>query len=55
MTDEVEQPETLPAASVDVALKVVLVSSETEAVIPGEAKAAAVPVALGAPVQAPVV
>ena len=26
-----------------------------EAVIPGEAKAAAVPVALGAPVQAPVV
>ena len=55
VTEEVEQPETLPAASVAVALKVVLVSSETEAVIPGEAKAAAVPVAFGAPVQAPVV
>ena len=55
VTEEVEQPETLPAASVAVALKVVLVSSETEPVMPGDAKAAAVPVAFGAPVQPAVV
>jgi hypothetical protein len=55
VTELAEQPETLPAASVDVALKVVVVSSETEAVIPGDAKAAAVPVAFGAPVQPAVV
>ena len=50
MTEAVEQPETLPAASVAVALNVVDVSSETETVSPGEEKAAAVPVAAGAPV-----
>ena len=55
MTEEVEQPDTLPAASVAVALKVVEVSSETATVIPGEENAAAVPVAVGAPVQAAVV
>lgn len=53
--EEVEQPETLPAASVAVALNVVDVSSETETVKPGEEKFAAVPVAVGAPVQAAVV
>ena len=51
----VEQPLTFPAASVAVALNVVVVSSETETVIPGEANAAAVPVAVGDPVQAAVV
>ena len=55
VTEEVEQPLTLPAASVAVALKVVDVSSETEAVIPGEENVAAVPVAFGAPVQPAVV
>ena len=55
VTEAVEQPETLPAASVAVALNVVDVSSETATVIPGDANAAAVPVALGAPVQDPVV
>ena len=55
VTEEVEQPETLPAASVAVALKVVDVSSETETVRPGEEKVAAVPVAAGAPVHEPVV
>ena len=54
VTDEAEQPETLPAASVAVAFKVVELSSATAIVIP-VAKAAAVPVAVGAPVQAPVV
>ena len=49
-----EQPLTLPAASVAVALKVVELSSETATVIPVE-NAAAVPVAVGAPVQAAVV
>ena len=55
VTEEVEQPETLPAASVAVALNVVDVSSETATVIPGDAKAAAVPVAVGAPVHEAVV
>jgi hypothetical protein len=50
----VEQPLTLPAASVAVALKVVELSSETATVIP-VANAAAVPVAAGAPVQVAVV
>jgi len=54
VTEEVEQPETLPAASVAVALKVVDVSSATATAMP-VAKAAAVPVAVGAPVQAAVV
>jgi hypothetical protein len=49
-----EQPLTLPAASVAVALNVVDESSETAAVIP-VANAAAVPVAVGAPVQPAVV
>jgi hypothetical protein len=51
VTEAVEQPETFPAASVAVALKVVDVSLETETVRPGEAKAAAVPVAAAPPVQ----
>ena len=55
VTDEVEQPLTLPAASVAVALKVVEVSSETATVMPGDENAAAVPVAVGAPVHDPVV
>ena len=46
MTEAVEQPETLPAASVAVALKVVEVSSETATVIPGDENAAAVDVEL---------
>jgi hypothetical protein len=54
VTEEVEHPETLPAASVAVALKVVEVSSETVTVRPGEAKAAADPVAEAPPVQAAV-
>jgi hypothetical protein len=41
----------LPAASVAVALNVVLESSATVTVRPGEAKAAAVPVAAAAPEQ----
>ena len=55
VTEELEQPETLPAASVAVALNVVDESFETEAVRPGEANAAAVPVAFGAPEQSLVV
>jgi hypothetical protein len=55
VTEAAEQPLTLPAASVAVALKVVEVSSATATVSPGLAKAAAVPVTAGAPVQAPVV
>ena len=55
VTELAEQPDTFPARSVAVALNVVELSSETATVIPGEAKAAAVPVAVGAPVQAPVV
>jgi hypothetical protein len=54
VTELVEQPLTFPAASVAVALKVVELSSETATLMP-VAKAAAVPVAVGAPVQAPVV
>ena len=54
-TELVEQPLTVPAASVAVALKVVDVSSDTATVIPGDENAAAVPVAVGAPVQAAVV
>jgi hypothetical protein len=55
VTELAEQPETFPAASVAVALKVVDVSSETATVSPGLAKAAAVPVTAGAPVQPAVV
>ena len=54
VTEEVEQPLTLPAASVAVALNVVEPSSATATVIP-VANAAAVPVAVAAPVQDPVV
>ena len=54
MTEEAEQPETLPAASVAVALKVVDESSATATVIP-VAKAAADPLAVGAPEQSFVV
>ena len=54
VTEELEQPEAFPAASVAVALKVVDESSATAAVIP-VANVAAVPVAVGAPVQAAVV
>jgi hypothetical protein len=46
-----EQAETFPAASVAVALKVVELSSLTPTVRPGLAKAAAVPLAAGAPEQ----
>jgi hypothetical protein len=46
-----EQPETLPAASVAVALKVVVESSETVTVRPGLEKAAAVPLAATEPEQ----
>jgi len=52
---EVEQPDTLPDASVAVALNVVDVSSATATVMPGEEKAAAEPVAVAAPVQEAVV
>jgi len=55
VTEEAEQPETLPAASVAVALNVVELLSATATVRPGLAKAAAVPVTAGAPVQAAVV
>jgi hypothetical protein len=55
VTEELEQPETLPAASVEVALNVVDVSSETATAMPGEENAAAVPVAVGAPVHVAVV
>ena len=50
----VEQPETFPAASVAVALNVVVVSSATVTPIP-VANAAAEPFATGVPVQAAVV
>jgi hypothetical protein len=46
-----EQLETLPAASVAVALKVDVESSATFAERPGEPNAAAPPVAVGAPEQ----
>jgi hypothetical protein len=55
VTEELEQPETLPAASVAVALKVVELSLETAIVSPGLAKAAAVPVAAAPPEQSLVV
>jgi hypothetical protein len=55
VTEELEQPETLPAASVAVALNVVDVLSETETVRPGDEKLAAVPVTAGAPVHPAVV
>ncbi len=51
MTEEVEQPLTLPAASVAVALNVVEESFATAIVSPGEEKAAAVPVAAAPPEQ----
>jgi hypothetical protein len=50
VTEALEQAETLPTASVAVALKVVELSSATATAIP-VAKAAAVPVAVGAPEQ----
>ena len=55
VTEAVEQPETFPEASVDVALKVVELSSETATVIPGDANAAAVPLAATEPEQSLVV
>ncbi len=55
MTELAEQLLTLPAASVDVALKVVELSSETATVIPGEENAAAVPLAATEPEQSLVV
>jgi hypothetical protein len=55
VTELVEQPETLPAASVAVALKVVELSSETATVRPGLANAAAVPLAATEPEQSVVV
>ena len=55
VTEELEQPLTLPDASVAVALKVVDVSSDTATLRPGDENAAAVPVAVGAPVQPAVV
>jgi len=54
VTEEVEQPETLLAESVAVALKVVVESSATATAIP-EANVAADPLAAGAPVQDAVV
>jgi hypothetical protein len=55
VTEELEQPDTFPAASVAVALNVADESSATATVMPGEEKAAAVPVAVGAPVHVAVV
>ena len=55
MTELEEQPLTLPAASVAVALNVVELSLETAIVSPGLAKAAAVPVAAAPPEQSLVV
>jgi hypothetical protein len=54
VTDELEQAETFPAASVAVALNVVDESSEAATVIP-VAKTAPVPLAVGAPVHEAVV
>ena len=54
MTDELEQVDVLPAVSVAVALNVVDESSATATVIP-VAKAAADPLAAGAPEQSFVV
>jgi hypothetical protein len=55
VTELAEQLLTFPAASVAVALKVVLESSATATVKPGLAKAAAVPDAATAPEQSLVV
>jgi hypothetical protein len=55
VTELAEQFETFPATSVDVALKVVELSSETATVIPGLANAAAVPLAATEPEQSVVV
>jgi hypothetical protein len=55
VTEEAEQPLTLPAVSVAVALKVVELSSATATVIPGELNAAAVPLAAIEPEQSLVV
>jgi hypothetical protein len=55
VTEELEQLEALPATSVAVALNVVVVSSETATVRPGDAKVAALPEAAGAPEQSLVV
>jgi hypothetical protein len=49
--ESVEQSETFPAVSVAVARKVVIESSGTDTVKPGEAKAAAEPLAAAVPVQ----
>ena len=54
VAEELEQPDTLPALSVAVALKVVVESSATATVMP-VANVAAEPLAAGAPVQAAVV
>jgi hypothetical protein len=53
--EEVEHADTWPAASVVVARKVVVLLFATGAVKPGEANAAAVPVAAGGPLQSDVV
>jgi hypothetical protein len=55
MTELAEQPETLPAASVAVALNVVVESSATATVSPGLEKEAALPVAAAVPEQSLVV
>jgi hypothetical protein len=55
VTEEAEQPLTLPAASVAVALKVVELSSATATVIPGDKNAATVPLAATEPEQSLVV
>jgi hypothetical protein len=49
----VEQPETLPARSVAVALKAVVESAGTLTVRPAAPNPAAVPVCTGVPVQVP--
>src|SRR3954454_9517461 len=54
VTAPVEQAETLPASSVTVAWKVVVVSSSTWAAIPVAEKADSGPVAAGVPLQSPV-
>ena len=51
MTEELKQADVLPAVSVAVALKVVVVSSLTVTVSPGEPKAVAVPVCAAEPLQ----
>ena len=51
VADEVEQDEVLPATSVAVAKKVVVVLSVTETVMPGDANVAALPVPAAGGVQ----